>query len=257
MSLLSSKILTQLAYPLGMALLFGLAAVVLGLSGRRRTGIGLAVVALAVLWIMSTPGFSYAMRGVLENQWIPVPPAERAKADAVVVLGGGLRSTNHGTRLNLGAAADRVLYAAELYHSGRAPLIIASGGAAKWLGIDRPEAAGTARLLMRLGVPEAAIRTEAESRTTRENALNMAILMDRMDLERILLVTSALHMRRAQAAFRRVGIHVIPAPTDFETLGREASAMDWIPDAAALEGSSRAIKEFFGYAVYEWRGWVE
>ena len=257
MPLLLSKVLTQLAYPLGMTVLLGLAAIVLAATGRRRTGLGLAVASLAVLWIASTPGFSYVLRGTLEQDWKPLPPQERAKADAVVVLGGGLRSTNHGTRLNLGASADRVLYAAELYHAGRAPLVIASGGAAKWLGIDHPEAAGTARLLVRLGVPEAAIRAEAESRTTRENALFTARLMERLELEGILLVTSALHMRRAEATFRRLGLQVIPAPTDFETLGRDASVMDWIPDAGALEASSRAMKEYFGYVVYDWRGWVE
>ena len=63
----------------------------------------------------------------------------------------------------------------------------------------------------------------------------------------MILVTSALHMRRARAEFERAGLKVIPAPTDFEALGRTTEPRDWLPSADALDGSGRAFKEWVGY----------
>ena len=81
-------------------------------------------------------------------------------------------------------------------------------------------------------------------------------LLDTRGLDTVLLVTSALHMHRALATFRVAGIKALPAPTDFEVIEREAwTVLDWLPDAAALEGSTRAIREYLGLVVYQLRGW--
>ncbi len=65
--------------------------------------------------------------------------------------------------------------------------------------------------------------------------------------ERILLVTSALHMPRALALFKAQGLGVTPAPTDFEAGQEPPSGMlAWLPDAGALNGSALAMKELVG-----------
>ncbi len=48
-----------------------------------------------------------------------------------------------------------------------------------------------------------------------------------------------------------------PAPTDFEVVEREArTVLDWLPDAEALAGTTRALKEYLGFFVYQVRGWL-
>ena len=80
--------------------------------------------------------------------------------------------------------------------------------------------------------------------------------LEREKLERTLLVTSALHMPRALATFHAAGVDAVAAPTDFEIVEEGAGNVErWMPDAIALEGSTRAIKEYLGMWVYRWRGW--
>ena len=75
---------------------------------------------------------------------------------------------------------------------------------------------------------------------------------------RILLVTSAFHMRRAQRLFERQGMQVLPFPVDFQERGRWAGPLwrdptQWLPSARALDDSSRALRELIGRLVY--RSW--
>ena len=107
-----------------------------------------------------------------------------------------------------------------------------------------------------LGLPNSAIVLENHSLSTRENALNCAKLMRELGLKRALLVTSSLHMRRAEAALRMAGVTTIPAPTDFEVNTRQSLIMNWIPSVSALSGSTAALHEMIGWWVYRWRGWV-
>jgi uncharacterized SAM-binding protein YcdF (DUF218 family) len=76
-------------------------------------------------------------------------------------------------------------------------------------------------------------------------------------IENVFLVTSALHMPRALGTFRAAGIEAVPAPADFEVMPETAHPLRWMPDAEALQDSSRALKEYLGWWVYRWRGWAE
>jgi uncharacterized SAM-binding protein YcdF (DUF218 family) len=110
--------------------------------------------------------------------------------------------------------------------------------------------------LLDLGVPEGAILLEDEALTTRGNAVFVAELLEQQSIEGLLLVTSALHMRRSVAAFRAVGLDPVPVATDFEVSSGELGLRDFLPSAAALSSSTRAVHEWVGYWVYWWRGWV-
>ncbi len=122
----------------------------------------------------------------------------------------------------------------------------------KWL-----EAPAMATFMHDLGVPEAAMLMESESRTTRENAVLTEKMLRERGTNRILLVTSAMHMPRALATFRKLGIDAIPAPTDFEAEPPSGYwLLRWLPDTDALDKSSRAMKEYLGMWVYRWRGWA-
>jgi uncharacterized SAM-binding protein YcdF (DUF218 family) len=221
---------------------------------------------LALLWIAvwSTPVFSDWIRHSLERRYPPNSMEALPRADVIVVLGGGVEPA-FPPRLqpDLGAAADRVWYGARLYHAGKAPRVLVSGGMLPWKSEGSlSEAASMQQFLRALGVPAEAIRLESGSTTTRENALETARLLAAEAVEiprpaRVILVTSALHMRRALASFRAVGIDAVPASTDHEVVDDgPLTPLDLLPAADALEASSRALKEYLGLWVYRRRGWA-
>ena len=251
------KLLWQLASPLGLSLTLCLLGLLLPALGRRRWGLGTLLVAVVWLGVWSLPAVSDALRQSLEGRFAHLPVAELPVAEAAVVLGGAIDAGPPGWPYpDLGPAADRVWQAARIFHAGKAKRLILSGGRLAWQGERLPEAQAMGRLLADLGVPAAALVLEERSRSTRENALYSAELIRALGIERVLLVTSALHMPRALASFRAAGVEAIPAPTDFEAMPQPAQALRWLPDAGALAGSTRALKEYLGWWVYWWRGWA-
>jgi uncharacterized SAM-binding protein YcdF (DUF218 family) len=247
-----SKFVIWLLSPLGMA--FCLAGLALALAWRRRlrSSMALAVLAFVWLWVWSMPMISHWLGNSIEQQYPQMPIAALAKAPAMVVLGGAVSPPRlGGSEIDLNSAADRVWYAARLFHAGKAQMLILSGG----YDSERhafSEARAMAAFLTDLGVPDQAMVLEEQSRNTRQNAAFSAAILKACGIERILLVTSALHMPRAVALFAAQGLQVIPAPTDFEaSQSPQPGLLAWLPDAGALDGSGRAIKELVG----KWVGW--
>ena len=251
------KILGQVASPLGVAVAAGLLALTaLAVGWRGRAG-GLLAFSVAWLWGWSTPISSDALLDRMAAQYPPRHVATFPAADAIVLLGGSFdQTTDEWTYPELNGAADRVWHAARLYHAGKAPLILVSAGSA-WPapGVQSP-AVATRLLLVDFGVPESAIILEADSRSTRENATHTATAAAAHGIEQVLLVTSAWHMRRAEAAFKRVGFDVIPAPADYARLRATTRIPSFLPLATALQHSSQVWREYLGFLVYRLRGWA-
>lgn len=241
-----SKLVVFFLTPLGTSLcLLGL-ALWLGWRHRWRHSIWLATVAFAWLWVWSLPAASSCLRGTIEYQYPPLALNAYPAASAIVVLGGALAPpAGRSSESNLGAAADRVRYAAHLFHAGKAPLILLSGGADPQQ-YRYSEARAMAAFLEELGVAASALLLEEDSRNTRENASYSASLLKAQGVGHILLVTSALHMPRARKLFSDQGFQVVPAPTDFESDQGPSGLLAWLPDGGALDGSGRAFKELIG-----------
>lgn len=259
MDLFLSKLLPLFIYPLGFSILLAIVAVVLFSLKRRRPGIAILSLSVVILWMSSTPALSDYLQTRLERSYLPVAVSESPVADAIVVLGGAVGGADYPRiDADLGGASDRVLHAARLYKAGKAPAVIAVGGSIPWLGTSSPESLAMSVLLQEWGVPEETIILESDSVNTYQNAINTKRLMDERGLNRVLLVTSALHMPRALATFRAVGVDVIPSPTDYGVVDKEESTiLDFLPDAEALFGTTRAMKEYLGFVVYRLRGWIE
>lgn len=253
-----SKLLTRLASPLPIALLLLLVAFVLLARGRTRTARCWLGAGLGLLWIASTPVVSFHAVHSLEAPFPAVAIADTPAADAIVLLGGGLSPPRAPhQRIELNEAVDRIFHAAHLLRAGKAPFVIASGGGVDYTeGMPRP-ADSMGDVLVELGVPRDAVVLERQSRTTAENALYSKPLLEERGAHRILLVTSAAHMRRSVAVFRSLGFEVIPAPTDFATTTVDyANLGAWIPDPGALTSTTAALKEYAGILVYRLRGQI-
>ncbi len=249
---MTAKFLALAISPLGTALLLGLLGWLLIGSRKAQTARrGQHLLLLASLWltVWSLPAVSETLRGALEARAGERELARLPQASAVVVLGGGLSGPRppHRPDPDMGRAADRVWHAARLYHAGKAPLLVLSGGVVRTGGGS--EAQAMRELLQDLGVPPAAIWMEDESANTAGNAEKVVQMLRARGMGQPLLVTSALHMPRAVREFARAGMAVTPAPTDFEAIDPTQDLRQWLPSADALDGSGRAFKELLGWLL--------
>jgi uncharacterized SAM-binding protein YcdF (DUF218 family) len=253
-----SKLLSPLVYPLGLALLLWVAGAILRRTGRERAGNRSLVAGAAVVLLASQPLVGATLLGSLESHAPAAPAASYPEVDAVVVLG-GITASPKGPRLEVevNEGFDRLLHGQRLLQAGRAPVLLLAGGGIRYLtGTSLPEAERMARLAAQMGLPRERLLLETRSRNTYENGLYAAQLLRERGWSRILLVTSASHMRRAEGVFRKQGLEVIAAPTDFDIVSRPFVPMRLMPDVTALQQTTRATKEYVGLFVYWLRGYL-
>lgn len=251
-----SKLGIALITPLGVYSV--LTALGLALLILRWWRLGRSLVTAGSLWLLlwSLPTPSIWLCARVEQAFPQRPAAAYPVADAIVLLGGGMRGRRTGwlKRPELSFGGDRLWFAAQLYRAARAPWVIVAAGGDPSDG--QIEADATAEFLEDLGVPASALLLDTQSHNTWENALYSQTLMREHGLRTVLLVTSALHMPRALATFRKRGIDSIPAPADFVAPPEGPWPQRWLPNADALEASSRAFKEYIGLWAYRLCGLV-
>lgn len=189
------------------------------------------------------------------GSWLLVHPLESLEqpltrvpddAQAIVVLSAG-RIKHNPEYANLAMpdfiALERMVYAASLARNTHLPILV-TGGRLSTSADDEALALGMRRVFAAsFGLPVRWV--EAASRTTAENASLSAPLLQRDGVSRIVLVTDAMHMRRARRQFERAGLKVIPAPTFFNESGR----LGWSDLLPTMENFRRSY-----YAIYEWLG---
>jgi uncharacterized SAM-binding protein YcdF (DUF218 family) len=130
-----------------------------------------------------------------------------------------------------------------------ARLVIAGGG------YHVPESVLLANLAESLGVPSSSIETEKQSHTTWENAMDVADLKPAVP-KRIWLVSSAIHLPRAFAAFRARGFEPCIWPSESDYVSLHWRIGYFVPQSSALAKADSAIHELIGGAVYaglEWK----
>lgn len=251
------KILTQFSSPLSLALIFSLVGLMLLFGRHRLAGAGLLMVALVGLGVCSLPVVADILLRSLEERYPEIAAVELPTAEAVIVLGGGVDPRSKGRLYpDLQSAADRIWHAARIYHAGKAPLVILSGGIFPRRGTGASEAGAMQMFLTDLGVPTNAIRLEERSHNTHENAVFTAEMLREAGITRVVLVTSALHMHRAMAAFRAVGVEAVPAPTDFMVWDEPDHLLRWLPDVRSFSLNTAVLHEYLGLWVYRRRGWA-
>ena len=108
-----------------------------------------------------------------------------------------------------------------------------------------------------MGLPkEDLFTTYPVNNTLQEAKAIKKLLNDELPLiqNKIILVTSAFHMKRAKKVFESEGISVQPYPVDFKSKRSFFSSLrnplKWIPTASHLNSSSIAIREIFGRIIY-------
>ncbi len=264
MIFLLKKIVSQFLLPLPFGLLLSsLGLFLLWFTKRQRTGKALVTVGLCTLGLLSYEPISDAILAPLIYKYGPYKAGsqtggelflkKRHKIKYVVVLGGGhspdpeIPLTN---RLS-DAALKRLLEGIRIYRENPGSKLLLSGGGA-YTAI--PEARVAQDVAIFIGVDRDDIILEPDSRDTKDQA---RLLRPMIGKEPFVLVTSALHLPRAMALFRRQGMDPIPGPADMPSLKKgELPPRRFFPQAEALDKSSQAIHEYLGLVWARLRGQI-
>ncbi len=217
------------------------------------------VVAL-VLFLFFTNGFIFNEL-LLRWEKPAIPIADlRGQYDFGIVLGGTTDTERTPKdRLFFFKGAERVTHALRLYKAGKIRHILFTGGNSKLFEDPEKDNIPIYNFYVMCGVRPEDIIIENKSRNTHENALFVKELMDSSSLQqRHILITSAFHMRRAEACFRKVGLKIIGFPTDFYTsLPKDRYSINgFIPSVTVLANWDFFIKELIGYVAYSVMGYI-
>ena len=271
-----NKIVGAVLNPIALTLLLVAVGLVLVLRKRKRLGLWAIGVSLAWLWLCATPIMTWVVGASLESEFLVdgrIPTVDVfPSADAIVVLGGGMGAdTNLSVYAEMSCCADRVWQAARLYKAGKAPKVIATGFCPQ---------DSTLPLLKDFGVPEESV-VAAYARNSEEEAKVVKGLLNRVERvegkvdgqdvghvehqtsnfklqttkPKVLLVTSAWHMKRARLMFKKYApeVEVVCAPADFEnTRAVQSFGLDaLLPSANTLALNTAALHECIGLAGYK------
>ena len=271
-----NKIVGFVVSPIGGAIAGGVIAVVCARLGRKRMAKWIGGLTVAWLWLWMMPIMTWGVGVPLEREFLvdgKVPLVESfPEADAIVLLGGSMGiETNLSSYAEMWSGADRVWQAARLYKAGKAQKVIATGNGA----VDT-----TLPLLLDFGVAKAdvsfmdAVNTEEEARSI-SKMLGRSGGVEELGVEefgesdspthpikhsstarpKVLLVTSAWHMKRARMMFEKYApdIEVVCAPADFEnTIMAEKTPLFkmLLPDPNVFMLNSVAFHEWVGIVGY-------
>jgi uncharacterized SAM-binding protein YcdF (DUF218 family) len=227
------------------------AVALLVISRWRRAAVGMLWSGLAVLGLLGFEALPHALLRPLENTY-PVPSAAVVDRHVgLVVLGGATQhpgSFQAHAQVPLGESAERMSVPVGLLREHPRLALVFSGGEGRLRATGVTEAALARVFYQEQGVDLARVTLEAGSRTTRENAHQVAALLGPRCQEPWLLVTSAWHMPRAMAEFESVGCRVTPYPVDFRT-GATTAWTDYALARSLLLWQT-ALHEWLGLAVY-------
>lgn len=228
------------------------------LDKLRRVAICILVAAHLLVTLLCLPVTANLLNQMAEGEYTkdgrnyPKP----GSIDVVVVLGGGFVQGVEPSLDDLGQTSyPRVVHGVRAYKSAKARLIVMQGGSAT------SEPAKMAELMRQLaidmGVPPGKVLIEPKSRNTWEHPLELEKLGVVKANDRIGVVTSARHLARAMAEYRRLFPNAVPIPADFAIDRSITGIRQWIPDPDALRRSVSAILEWIGTLTYAARHQVE
>ena len=247
-----SKTLQYLIFPLTLFFLVMIATFLFYHRKHARAIFGAMIVSL---YMLCMPITSDSLLGWLESAR---PPSDilAQKYDVAVVLTGMLDiELSEKENLEFGEGVDRILAGIFVVRRGIADKLLITGGSGSLLDQSKSEAVLLKEFAIESGLSPSQIIIDPTSRNTHENAVNTAGLVREGGYEKILLITSAFHVWRAEAAFNKQGLFPEVYPVDFRT-SDTISIFDFLPSAGALSRVTWMIHELVGVIVYRLQGYI-
>jgi uncharacterized SAM-binding protein YcdF (DUF218 family) len=214
---------------------------------KRMFGSIMIASGFLLLYLFSITPVSDFLLKTLESYAPPIHEMRR-QTDAIVVLAGGVRDLSW---VNLepqpsATSIERLVDGVRLYRELHVPLVII-GGNGNPFEQQIKEAESMGRVAKGIGVPDKDMIIENEPRNTLESAIVAGKLING---RHIILVTSAYHMKRASAMFRKQGFDVTPEPAGYRSEQKGISLYSLVPRAGSLYDSSAALAEFLSIFWY-------
>ena len=255
------KIISSFLYPFPISLLLSfLGLYLLWFTTKQRAGKILVSVGLVILTLFSYGIIVNKLLRPLERQYdkfeIKNPSTVSKEEDEstikfVVVLGGGHCSDPELPLISqIGRSAlVRLIEGIRIYRKYPGAKLLLSGGA-----VFDPisEAEIMARVAREIGVPERDIILESKSQDTRDEALFIKPIVGN---EPFVLVTSASHIPRSMALFKKLGMNPIPSPIGHSVKDRQGlSPSFFFPGSGSIRNAELAIHEYLGMTWAKLRG---
>ena len=178
----------------------------------------------------------------------------RPRQIGIVLTGTTIPFLQPDDRVYFQRGADRVTHTIQLYKLGLIKKILVSGGSGKLLKQDEPEANKFKKGMLMAGVNDVYIIIENKTRNTYESAVAVKKILDSLHIKAddCLLITSAFHMRRSMACYRKAGLTIEPFSTDFYGIADKPFIPTiFIPAIQGFIIWEKLFKEWTGFVAYK------
>ncbi|AOB30205.1 hypothetical protein AKI39_05095 [Bordetella sp. H567] len=223
---------------------------------RRRAGTALYAVSLILVLAVGCGPVPAWLLGDLQSPYLARPSVQWGSRNAILLLGAGTAKIPGSGQVEPGIFSyPRLVEAAGLYVDCRRAQtdckILVSGGDA--LGQGRAEASVYRDVLVGIGIPSADILVESRSMNTWQNAQFSSAMLKDYGANRVLLVSSGIHLRRGLIYFAHFGVDPTPMRADYLR-----AVSSWLPLAYNFALADFALHEYIGiarYHLYNAMGW--
>jgi uncharacterized SAM-binding protein YcdF (DUF218 family) len=225
------------------------------LKWRRASGTLYVISVILFLAVGCGPVPAYLL-GDLQSAYDVKPTIAWGKHSVIVLLGDGTEKIRRTDFVEPGTFSyARIVEAAELYNDCRKTeadcKIVVSGGDASHNGLsEAPVYRGS---LIRLGIDAADVLLEPDSMNTWQNAQFASALLRRDNADRVLLVSSGIHLRRSVLYFAHFGVGATPVRADYLD-----AVLSPLPLSYNFAVADFALHEYIGiarYYAYNALGW--
>ena len=198
---------------------------------------------------------------LLEYPWKRLDYSLVTPSDGIVVLSSSRHLPPGNSKIIEWSDPDRFLAGIDLYKANKSNRLIFTGGASPYASNLPPEGDIYISEAIEMGIPKNHLFTTYPVYNTFQEAKAIKELLDieiPISQKKIILVTSASHMKRAKKVFEKQGITVFPYPVDFKSSKSFSlslrNPLNLMPSSYNLEKSSYAIREIIGRIIYgAWR----
>jgi len=252
MSFYLVKIIQPLLMPPAIMILLILVGLIL-LRWSQRYGKVLIISGALLLVAASLPIITNPLVTAMEN--IPALNKEQMKtsdAGAIVILGGGsyLDAPEYGGDTVSTKTLERIRYGAYVHRQTGLPVLVTGGRVFEYI---KTAEATLMKKVLETDFQTPVKWTEDRARTTWENAQYSQQTLKQEKINRIILVTHALHMPRSVMSFEAAGFEVTPAPLAYHSRIDGFSVSDFLPRARAMNNLSYLMHEVIGILWYRLR----
>ena len=251
------KVIEQIIFSPGLFLLLIVLICLLLVLKKKKMALILIFFFFISFYLLSTWPGEYLLVRTLEDDYSPYSFEQLSKEEirdtVMVILSGGMILGSPATG-DEGAESGETtlarLYGGYKIYQKLGCDILLSGGSGPGRSNELPIAKVMQDVLLSWGIDKEKIIIEDLAKTTLESAEYSLKKLEEEGYQRIILVTSALHMRRSVKCFEKSEIKIIPAPVNYIFEKEPLNILDFLPNAGALSNNFYAIHEWIGLVYY-------